>query len=345
MPNDSPTASNVVQLNIRDFSDMTQSEQLLVYRAVDANLLIVDYHNQQLSTPPIPIVPDTTTTANPSILGFVDREEDEEDEYCDDECFGIIHDYSYKPYPIFHPSDKDGELFLGVELETDKYSKSKQHAAEKIAGISSSESLFYLKEDASLYDGFEIVTHPATLSFHRKGMPWESMLQTIVQSGGNSNNTTTCGLHVHMSKLFFGQSEDEQDTHLLKMLHLLEKFWQQLFVFSRRESQSGFAQRYNKPFYFDELDEVKKLKQRDGHFQALNISPYNTIELRIFRGTLELPTLMATIELCDYFARFSKKYSTVLMHKLNWAGFANRIPPTRYPNLATYMKEYNLCAL
>ena len=47
----------------------------------------------------------------------------------------------------------------------------------------------------------------------------------------------TCGLHVHVSRLAFGETEEQQDTAIARVLYFFEKHWEELLKFSRRVPQ------------------------------------------------------------------------------------------------------------
>jgi len=93
--------------------------------------------------------------------------DDSDEPYCQD-CRDkmsdeTIHNYHYKPEPIFYGS---GSLFMGVELEIDEGGES-DYNAEKLCDIANAEGdHIYCKHDGSLDDGFEIVSHPMTLDYH-----------------------------------------------------------------------------------------------------------------------------------------------------------------------------------
>ena len=90
-----------------------------------------------------------------------------------------IHDYSYKPDPIFHGN---GSRFFGVELEVDYGGHLDDNAREvlEIANETQEENL-YIKHDGSLEDGFELVSHPMTLDYHKNIMPWKEIMKKLVQ--------------------------------------------------------------------------------------------------------------------------------------------------------------------
>ena len=78
----------------------------------------------------------------------------------------------------------------------------------------------YIKSDGSLDCGMELVTHPMTLQYHMEQMPWKNVLRKAVGLGYLSHRTTTCGLHVHISRAAFGETEQEQELSIARLLTL-----------------------------------------------------------------------------------------------------------------------------
>lgn len=99
---------------------------------------------------------------------------DDEDDYpyCESCCELLkrraIRDYSYRPEPIFYGKPP---RYFGVELEIDGAGES-DRSAEKLLAIGNQDAeRVYCKHDGSLDDGFEIVSHPATLECHKRDFP------------------------------------------------------------------------------------------------------------------------------------------------------------------------------
>ena len=87
--------------------------------------------------------------------------------YCDscyDEFNDEIEEYSYKPDPVFYG---DGNRYLGVELEVDCGGKDDDNASKLKEIANSIHEHIYIKSDGSIDDGFEIVSHPMTLDYHK----------------------------------------------------------------------------------------------------------------------------------------------------------------------------------
>lgn len=173
----------------------------------------------------------------------------DDDPYCDD-CYDRlkgdhpIHDYSYKPDPIFYGS---GKRFFGVELEIDEGGKDNDNAEALLDIANLYDEKIYIKCDGSLDDGMEIVTHPMTLDYHKNQMPWQDIMYEAIVLGYKSHKSGTCGLHVHVNRETFGEIREAQEDAISRVLYFVEHHWNELLKFSRRtEAQmSQWAARYD----------------------------------------------------------------------------------------------------
>ena len=212
--------------------------------------------------------------------------------------------HHYQPHLEFHKEPDDDNLFLGVELEVDQGGQSDSEAKAIMEIMNKNENGFmvYCSRDGSLNRGIEIITMPATLNYHKKlKTKYKTLFQRLIRDGYRSHNTTTCGIHVHFSRAFFCDNEDECVT---KLLYLVERFWDEIVVFSRRDytALDNFAKKPesdSKGF----LRSWNKSNDHDGRYYAVNITNNNTIELRMFRGTLNYDSFMAILDFADKLAR------------------------------------------
>ena len=85
-----------------------------------------------------------------------------------------------------------------------------------------------------LDDGIEIVTHPMSLDYHMNVMPWPEIVRKARELDYLSHKAGTCGLHVHISRAAFGETEQHQDAAIARGLYFFEKHWEELLKFSRR---------------------------------------------------------------------------------------------------------------
>lgn len=271
-------------------------------------------------------------------------EDDDEDEpYChachtQRHSAQSINDYYYKPTPIFHGK---GPRFFGVELEIDgagEYDSS----AEKLLDIANAGGdLLYCKHDGSLEDGFELVTHPMSLAFHTSEMPWGQILEKAKSMGYCSHQAGTCGLHVHVNRDAFGPVEGYQDTVIARILYFFEKHWEELLKFSRRTQRQldQWAARYG---YKDQPRDILEHAKKGGHggrYTCVNLTNRDTIEFRMFRGTLKLNTLIATLQLVDRICDVAFCLTDDEIRAMSWTTF---VSGCQTPELVQYLKERRL---
>ena len=259
--------------------------------------------------------------------------------YCPD-CYerharNYIHNYSYKPNPVFHGR---GTMFFGVELELDEGGED-DDKAEEILSCTDSDHL-YIKHDGSLDDGMELVSHPMTLEYHQNSMPWENIVETAVDLGYRSHQTGTCGLHVHVNRKAFGCDRSEQDEVISRILYIVERFWQEMLKFSRRTEYQidRWAARYGiKDNPKQVMDNAKKGGR--GRYACINLCNYNTIEFRIFRGTLKYNTLIATLQMVEHICLTAMEMTDEEITALSWPEFIEGI---EHEELIQYLKERRL---
>lgn len=268
---------------------------------------------------------------------------DDEYPYCHD-CYhedsGSIHDYSYKPNPIFYG---DGNRYFGVELEIDDGGKSRSNADKLLCIANSNDENIYIKSDGSLNDGMEIVTHPMSLDYHKSEMPWTKLCEKALDLEYKSHKTTTCGLHVHVNRTTFGETREEQDNCISRVLYFVEHHWEELLKFSRRSeyTMNRWAARYGYKNTPKEILEHAK-KGCNGRYSCINLQNWNTVEFRMFRGTLKVNTIIATLELVDLICQYALTFDDEEISKVSWTEFVEGIDEEFYPELVTYLKERRL---
>ena len=254
------------------------------------------------------------------------------------ESHHTIQNYYYKPIPIFYG---EGTRYFGVELEIDGGGENHANARALLGIANAGEERAYCKHDGSLDDGFEIVTHPMTLAYHQEVMPWQEILHKAVSMGYQSHKAGTCGLHIHVSRDAFGETEAQQDACIARILYFVEKHWDELLKFSRRtQSQlDQWAARYGYKEQPREILNQAKRGNGKGRYASVNLQNENTIEFRIFRGTLKYNTLIATLQLVNKICDVAIAMPDELLKPLAWTSFVSGI---REPELVQYLKERRL---
>ena len=274
--------------------------------------------------------------------------------YCsDDDCYycgscyeehsnSYIEDYSYKPDPIFL-GYSDEQLYLGVELEVDNGTNTYNVTKELYDSFED----VYLKHDGSLgNEGFEIVSHPATLEYHMSQLGWNEILNICLANDYRSHDTTTCGLHIHLSRAFLGNDETEQDLNIAKLIILFEMFWDEYIVpFSRRNiaNMERWASKPTLDYKITDteneiFDKVKSYKH-GGRYRAINLENEHTIEFRLFRGTLKFNTFIASLQFVVEITRFAK---SVKLNEIFTSKWSDIFLYSEFTELKEYLNERNL---
>ena len=252
----------------------------------------------------------------------------------------IINEYDYEPYIEFYGDSDD--LHFGVELEIDGGGEEHDNAGMILAPMWNS---MYAMHDGSVNDGFEIATMPMTLNF------FEDMKQNISDMFGiarlldyRSHNTTTCGLHIHFDRSFFGRDYRTQNTKASYLALIMERNWEKFVKFSRRNYSrlDNWAKKMDlvNDIYADDTDDdaQNKFNNKYGNgdkYIALNTSHNNTYELRIFRGTLKVETFYATLQFVDNLVRVAKECPSLA--KAQQITFANIIDYKHHKELIEYV--------
>lgn len=266
-----------------------------------------------------------------------------DDEYLCEDCYdeacaeGPIHDYDYVPDLVFHGK---GLRKFGVELEIDEGGKSRSNAKHFLDIANQSATNLYIKSDGSLDDGLELVTHPMSLEYHLHEMPWEDILDEAKRLDYRSHSTNTCGLHVHISRMAFGCTYETQEECIARLVFFVEKFWPELLRFSRRTQGqlNRWAARYG--MKLNPKDQMYHAKNScAGRYTAVNLTNADTVEIRLFRGTLKLNTLIATLQLVDHLCEVAVSMSDQELQDISWFDFLDQITE---PELIQYLKERRL---
>ena len=267
-------------------------------------------------------------------------EDDDDYPYCRN-CYesrhGIIKSYNYKPEPIFYGS---GDLFYGIELEIDKGGEDCINAQKILDVANEEENRIYIKHDGSINSGFEIVSHPMSYKYHLNKMNWSDVLNKAISMEYRSHNTSTCGLHIHCSRSAFGKTYDLQEQSIARVVYFVEKHWNELVRFSRRtiDNLNRWAAKYAALSETTE-ETYKKAKNRGlGRYVAVNLNNFETVEFRMWRGTLRYSTFIATLQLVDEICKCAINMNDYEMENMSWLDFVQRISPEK-AELISYLKE------
>jgi hypothetical protein len=197
---------------------------------------------------------------------------------------------------VFH-GDSPLNHYLGFELEVELPSgDSLKPIASQTNDLIGERG--FLKYDGSLDNGFELVTMPHTLEEYMSKFPFTA-LDELRESGFRSWDTDTCGFHIHVSRATFGMRlKDTQPTQGRKDAHMLR--FTKLIYDNRRQVKRIAGRSSDRWASFDDVgrltDKIKTGHQVNGRYSAVNISSKRTLEIRVFKGSLNVRRVKAYIQ-------------------------------------------------
>lgn len=216
---------------------------------------------------------------------------------CSKREFILPYHHYYPEVKFFGNNKKNTVPFMGIELEVDEGGYKDSSVREVVRIMNKDNNIFmYCSRDGSLEEGFEMITQPATLEYHYSIRDlYKSVFDRLLELEYLSHDTGTCGLHIHFNRNFY---EGNEEKYISNLLYLVDKFWDEMVVFSRRNSRR--LNRFAKKVDFDSIggyivDSNRKNRHSD-HYYSINISNENTIEFRMFKGTLNIDTFFATLQ-------------------------------------------------
>lgn len=226
------------------------------------------------------------------------------------------HTYKNEHEYQFYGEEKRSECpYLGFELEVDD-GENPNSAIEQIENVSP--YLFHYEEDGSLSgDGFEIISPPASFNYWMEFVEnsFPSISKSLVRYGYRSHDPRTCGLHVHIDKAFFGNQLDSSEA---KLVYLFERHWDNMVRFSRRSPhQLHWADKYCRTAG-EIIKTAKDNKDNLSRYQAVNLTNDNTIEIRLWRGTLNPKTFKATLKFTARLAEIVKTTPSAKLVKMKF---------------------------
>lgn len=235
-----------------------------------------------------------------------------------------IHSYSTRAEHTL-PFKDNGEkypTYLGIELE---YASCVSKAGEVYRALNKH---IILKRDGSVCDGFEIVTCPGTLAAHKKAF------NGFYDKVKGLDDVHNCGMHVHVDKRTMGQM---QIGKILAFLHNRDNVPAIEALAGRSYSTNTFCKAESTlPLTYGIVgDEYGVRRGSASKYQALNYSPLDTIEVRIFAPPKDESTLFSRLEFVQALVDWTKPAICSVKDAVSWEKFKAFVNSSKkmYPNL------------
>ena len=241
-------------------------------------------------------------------------------------------------------NNKEQRLYLGLEWEMDHGGTNGAHSFMINSALSKNKPHSWTMKDGSLESGIEIATMPATLDAHMTEFDYDTACVVASSLGYRGHDCNSAGIHVHMSRKFFGRDTKIQMYKGALMALVLERNWDDFVRFSRRRYNrlDQWAKKKdmieNLPLSPTPEDYEKTFKARYGYdkYVALNTNKDETFELRIFKSTLKPDTIKATLQLVNNLASWVKANDLAAAQQVTMEDIVKYQP---YKELTEYWQE------
>jgi len=202
-------------------------------------------------------------------------------------CTQTILDYNRNPKTVIYGDTSNNELTFGMEIEIDGRGEDSGHYRTIRGDLKE----VYAKHDGSLNDGFELVTQPMTYDYLYNQFDLKGLCKRAMNIGYRAHDTSTCGLHIHVSR------KQLSDKAIANMVVIVNKNYKDFVKFSRRVCNLDYCRSITIRDYDDTPVKILGKDENKDKYLAVNLLHANSIEIRIFRGTLNYKTILASVQL------------------------------------------------
>ena len=267
------------------------------------------------------------------------RESSDEDYECG---FEGVYRYDCDPldYLSFMSTKEESQIprskrrWTGLEIEMEATDRCPTDLPETIKDTFK-ENYCIFKGDGSLSRGFEMVTAPCTLAYHRERIDELFNSGVLRDDEGKAYvkgwNTDTAGMHIHLDRKMLSS------VQLGKLLVFINNEFNRKFI----ERIAGRSETFYEDSSCTSYAVMRKKKIADGgqrnynKYEAVNVAHQSTVELRIFRSNLTKDGILRALEfsyaLVDFLQQNTCRVSD--QHYKEFLKWFNRSPQNRasYP--------------
>lgn len=234
----------------------------------------------------------------------------------------LVNNASFMPTLQFSKLPWENTLYQGVELEIelpeDMYASEHAKRFRKFLDAEGLSKFLYFKEDGSLENGYEIVSHPTT-PLAKDRIKWWKVLKYLRNSGAKGFQTDTAGLHIHVSR-------DAMDYMSIAKIKLF--FWhaknQIEKVAGRPEGSYYKYEKFTMKEYTNDT-KAKTIHNVNDRYMAVNVNPSGskkkTVEFRAFKSTLSWSRFIGCLQFTEAVVEFCKQAGAPSIEKDGWKEF------------------------
>lgn len=241
---------------------------------------------------------------------------------------GIIHDYDYIPdtFTFYKTNGEEHPLYFGLEIELSGKTTCEDEEDTKKLLEKLPENEFYAIHDGSI-KGVEIVSHPMSYK-HIQTIDWSNFFQ-LAKELKYDNEDHHAGLHIHISKDWFGGHQSET---LTKIVYLVYKYKYRITeeIADREPNEyceydhSTMKAVINNDIFETYRQFTLKYDNEDGKYGAINIMHKDTYEFRVFDGATNVSDLFKRVEFVYKLALVVRENDIYSIQNVTWEDIINK---------------------
>lgn len=219
---------------------------------------------------------------------------------------------------------ENNRRYFGVELETELKEPSADNMKAKLIEIDDLlGDAVIMKHDGSLNNGIEIVTKPFIREQHYP--LWDKFL-TQRPKGLRSWDSDRCGLHIHASR------SGLTDETIARAVCFCNSSGNKKFIYVMSGRKSNTYSKYK-------AKEIATAAQSGDRHEAINLCNQDTVEFRMFKGTLKKESVYKNIEFCDALLDFAAQPDITLTQAMSRASFVRFVKnhEQKWPHLMAFI--------
>ena len=274
----------------------------------------------------------------------------------------VLGYHSNTPRCFFRDESSEPPIskYFGIELEID-VPESKQDGQHRASVVNAVLTDLNTDENGQNWNhwtamndgstsgyGFELISQPMTIKYMEQAKIIERLcdaLQIAKDEGYRSHDTSTCGLHFHVSKNALSEE------CIVNAMMLVDKFWDVVFKMSRRNASNIHWGKKMNCFYYLESDfnmqhnqmigNIKNPHFAEDRYDAINLTNDHTIELRVCKGTMKKNTIMASLHFFDFLLELGEAETRYRIFTMTKEEFIDKAKEY-HPSIKTYFEERDI---
>lgn len=280
--------------------------------------------------------------------------------YCDNcdnspTTLASYHNSQYNGYEIHILEGEDNPRTYGEEVEVEK-DDSCDYGYYTDKCVCECRRMFgeFIRHeyDGSLEYGFENIFEPASLGYlQSKKDKIAQYFDTLKNNDFLGDSSYNGGMHVHIGRAGF----KDQYRALVNMHLLFEKYWEEIVEFSNREDSeirswakpydNGEKYEWNSDLEFEAsieemvADNLGEKKYRLNRYHAINLTNKDTIEIRIFKSTLDIERFFSILKWIDNLCEICDNTPVAEIGNVTWEDIMKDVLPEAPVEEAEDIKE------